>query len=158
MKDRLKKYCDRIYSRSGIDQMWLLKNSNELLDNLNSNSLASDNSIKTFDFSTLYTTIPYSKLKSRLTGLIRNAFRFKNGKKGIDYIYTYILIVVGYKSTYFVEDHSEAKTKYTEDDIVRMFLILIDNIFEECVLFQQVIGIPMGINCAPLLADLFIFI
>ena len=41
VKDGLKKYCDVIYSRSGINQMWILKNSKELLENLNSNSLAS---------------------------------------------------------------------------------------------------------------------
>ena len=153
VKDGLKKYCDVIYSRSGINQMWILKNSKELLENLNSNTLASVHSIKTYDFSTLYTTIPHSKLKSRLTELIRNAFRFKNGKKRYEYI------VVGYKSTYFVKDHSEAKNKYTEDDIVRMLEFLIDNIFVECggVIFQQVIGIPMGTNCAPLLADLFLY-
>ena len=153
VKDGLKKYCDVIYSRSGINQMWILKNSKELLENLNSNSLASVHSIKTYDFSTLYTTIPHSKLKSRLTELIRNAFRFKNGKKRYEYI------VVGYKSTYFVKDRSEAKNKYTEDDIVRMLEFLIDNIFVECggVIFQQVIGIPMGTNCAPLLADLFLY-
>ena len=126
VKDGLKKYCDVIYSRSGINQMWILKNSKELLENLNSNSLASVHSIKTYDFSTLYTTIPHSKLKSRLTELIRNAFRFKNGKKRYEYI------VVGYKSTYFVKDHSEAKNKYTEDDIVRMLEFLIDNIFVGC--------------------------
>ena len=83
--------------------MWILKNSKEVLENLNSNSLASVHSIKTYDFSTLYNTIPHSKLKSRLTELIRNAFRFKNSKKRYEYI------VVGYKSTYFVKDHSEAK-------------------------------------------------
>ena len=81
VKDGLKKYCDVIYSHSGINQMWILKNSKELLDNFNSNSLASVDSIKTYDFSTLYTNIPHTKLKSRLAELIRNAFRFKNGEK-----------------------------------------------------------------------------
>ena len=153
VKDGPKKYCDVIYSHSGINQMWILKNSKELLDNFNSHSLASVNSIKTYDFSTLYTHIPHTKLKSRLAELIRNAFRFKNGKKRYEYI------VVGYKSTYFVKNHSEAKHKYTEDDIVRMIESLIDNIFVESggVIFQQVIGIPMGTNCAPLLADLFLY-
>ena len=133
--------------------MWILKNSKELLDNFNSNSLSSIHSIKTYDFSTLYTNIPHTKLKSRLAELIRNTFRFKNGKKRYEYI------VVGYKSTYFVRNHSEAKNKYTEDDIVRMIEFLVDNIFVECggVIFQQVIGIPMGTNCAPLLADLFLY-
>ena len=123
VKDGLKKYCDKIYSRSGINQMWILKNSKELLDNFNYNSLSSINSIKTYDFSTLDTNIPHTKLKSRLAELIRNTFRFKNGKKRYEYI------VVSYKSTYFVINHSEAKHKYTEDDIVRMIEFLVDNIF-----------------------------
>ena len=66
VKDGVNKYCDKIYSRSGINQMWILKNSKELLDNFNSNSLSTINSNKTFDFSTLYTNIPHTKLKSSL--------------------------------------------------------------------------------------------
>jgi hypothetical protein len=40
-----------------------------------------------------------------------------------------------------------------------MLEFLIDNIFVSFggILFQQVVGIPMGTNCAPLLADLFIY-
>ena len=40
-----------------------------------------------------------------------------------------------------------------------MINFLIDNIFVECggEIFQQVIGIPMGTNCAPLLADIFLY-
>ena len=40
-----------------------------------------------------------------------------------------------------------------------MIECLVDNIFVQfggC-LFRQVIGIPMGTNCAPLLADLFLY-
>ena len=65
VKEGLKKYCNSIYSHSGINQMWILKNSKELLDNLQSHSLNSIHSIKTYDFSTLYTTIPHTKLKAR---------------------------------------------------------------------------------------------
>ena len=53
------------------------------------------------------------------------------------------VFVVSYKSTYFVRNHSEAKNKYTEDDIVIMIEFLVDNIFVEWggVIFQQAIGI-----------------
>ena len=52
------------------------------------------------------------------------------------------------------------KNKYTENDVVGMLDFSIDNIFVECggVIFQQIIGIHMGTNCAPLLADLFVFV
>ena len=40
-----------------------------------------------------------------------------------------------------------------------MLEFLIDNIFVEFggLIFQQTVGIPMGTNCAPLLADLFLY-
>ena len=65
-----------VYSHSGINQMWILKNSKQLLDNLQSNSITSVNSIKTFDFSTLYTTFPHDKLKSRLSFYCESSILF----------------------------------------------------------------------------------
>ena len=54
---------------------------------------------------------------------------------------------------------SDAKNKYTEDDIVNMLEFLVDNIFVVFggKVFQQKVGIPMGTNCAPLLADIFLY-
>ena len=43
----------------------ILKNSKELLDHLKSPNFSLITNIKSFDFSTLYTTIPHQKLKSR---------------------------------------------------------------------------------------------
>ena len=52
---------------------------------------------------------------------------------------------------YFVKEHSDSKHKYTEDDIIRMLEFLVDNIFVVFggKVFQQIVGIPMGTNCAP---------
>ena len=62
------------------------------------------------------------------------------------------------KTTYFVREVTNAKIFYSENDIVSMLEFLIDNIFVEFGghIFQQVISILMGTNCAPLLADLFL--
>ena len=54
----LHKYCEVLYSQSGINQMWILKNSKELLQKLEAQSLSSVYSIKSYDLSTLYSTIP----------------------------------------------------------------------------------------------------
>jgi hypothetical protein len=56
VKEGQQKYCETVYSSSGINHMWILKNSKDLLDNLKSRSFSQVSSIKTFDFSTLYTT------------------------------------------------------------------------------------------------------
>ena len=49
--------------------------------------------------------------------------------------------------------------KYSDADVIKMLEYLIDNIFVEFGgrIFQQTIGIPMGTNCASLLADLFLY-
>ena len=49
--------------------------------------------------------------------------------------------------------------KYTEEDIIKMLEFLVDNIFVvfSGKVFQQIISIPMGTNCAPLLADIFLY-
>ena len=48
---------------------------------------------------------------------------------------------------------------YTVDNICKIIEFLIDNIFVQFGgrPFRQMIGIPMGTNCAPLLADLFLY-
>ena len=59
-----------------------------------------------------------------------------------------------------MKEHSDSKNKYSEDDIIKMFeLFLVDNIFVVFAVkvFQQIVGIPMGTNCAPLLADIFLY-
>jgi hypothetical protein len=74
VKEGQQKYCETVYSRSGINHMWILKNSKDLLDNLKSRSFSQVSSIKTFDFSTLYTTLPHDKLKTRLKETSRSRY------------------------------------------------------------------------------------
>jgi hypothetical protein len=66
VKEGQQKYSETVYSRSGINDMWILKNSKDILDNLKSRSYSQVSSIKTFDFSTINTTLPHDKLKTRL--------------------------------------------------------------------------------------------
>ena len=71
----------------------------------------------------------------------------------------YKFLVLGREGPYFVKEHSDSNNKYTEDDIVNMLEFLVDNIFVVFggKVFQQIVGIPMGTNCAPLLADIFLY-
>ena len=59
---------------------------------------------------------------------------------------------------YFVKEHSDSKSKYSQDDIVKMLEFLVDTIFVVFAgnVFQQIVGIPMGTNCVPLIADIFL--
>jgi hypothetical protein len=57
---------------------------------------------------------------------------------------------------YIIAYQTPCIIKYSEDDIKKILKILIDNIFGNQV-FQLTTGIPMGTNCAPFLADLFLY-
>jgi len=47
VKDGLQTYCDTAYSLNGINEMWILKNSKDLVESLSSQSLSVITSIKT---------------------------------------------------------------------------------------------------------------
>jgi hypothetical protein len=66
VKERLHMYCATVYARSGVNQMWILKNSKELLENLKSPLFFSNQQLQTYDFTTLNTNIPHDELKTRL--------------------------------------------------------------------------------------------
>ena len=38
-------------------------------------------------------------------------------------------MVLGREGPYFVKEHSDSKSKYTEEDIIKMLEFLVDNIF-----------------------------
>jgi hypothetical protein len=61
VKTGLQKYHDTCFSRSGGNQMWKLEN---FCRRLSSRSRHVCNSIKTFDFSTLYTTIIMASMRN----------------------------------------------------------------------------------------------
>jgi hypothetical protein len=62
--------------------------------------------------------------------------------------------MIGKQDTYFVRHHSDRPYKYSDEDIKGMLGFLV--IFGDQV-FQQSVGIPMDTNCAPFLADLFLY-
>ena len=82
----------------------------------------------------------------------------KKRKKDGSVRYTHIKLTRA--KGYFTHDINGARDNmFTADSICEMIEFLIDNIFVQFGghLFCQVIGIPMGTNCAPLLADLFLY-
>ena len=48
--------------------------------------------------------------------------------------------------------HSDSTKRFSETDIINIFVFFGGRVF------QQTVGIPMGASCAPLLADLFLYL
>ena len=154
IKDGLVKYCNNKTSRNGVNNMWILKNSTSLLSSLDQLDVRTATSVQTFDFSTLYTSIPHDLLKSRISNPVHNAFRKKDGS--VRYTHVKVTRAKGY----FTHDRNGGgDNMYTADNICKMIEFLVDNIFVQFGwrLFRQATGIPMGTNSAPLLADLFLY-
>ena len=70
-----------------------------------------------------------------------------------------MILKVGRNKSYFTSDPLNGDNKYTASDICKMIEFLVDNIYVrfDGRLFRQMVGIPMGTNCAPLLAHLFLY-
>ena len=104
--------------------MWIVKNSTSLLSSLDQLDVRTAPSVQTYDFSTLYTSIPHNLLKSRITALLHNSFKRRNGSNR----HTHIKITSG--KGYFIDTiNPGGDNLYTADQICRMVEFLIDNIF-----------------------------
>ena len=61
------------FERNGRNLFWSVKNSGEILNKLKSKGFLAS-SVSTYDFSTLYTTLPHDIIKEKQTELIKQTF------------------------------------------------------------------------------------
>ena len=150
VKQRQQGYYDAVYRNSGIQGYWLIKNSDEVSEVVSEvNQRGQVSSIKTYDFSTLYTNLPHKELKERIPRLVKESFEGL-GKKyiSVDRHYNAIWTKIKRRSWLLLSC----------EDVEAMLHFLLDNVFIQVgwKVFQQCVGIPMGTNCAPLLAELLL--
>ena len=63
------------FMKEMVKKIWSIKNSGEILNELKSRGfLARGLSLSTYDFSTLYTTLPHNLIKEKLTELTEQTF------------------------------------------------------------------------------------
>ena len=72
IKIHFRNYCKVIQKRTGISFFWSVDNSLEFIDKIS--DIKTAHSIKTFDFSTLYTNLPLDVIYGSLRSLIINMF------------------------------------------------------------------------------------
>ena len=129
---------------------WPIKNSGEVLSKLE-DICNRATSLSTYDFSTLYTTLPHNLIKEKLLNLIERTFYKKEGK---------LYLACNDKKAFFTSaDHYRGYHLWSCQNVCDVLSFLLDTIYIRFVtkLYRQIVGIPMGTNCAPLVADLFSF-
>ena len=79
VKSHVIRYYETVFERSRKNRFSYLKNSGEVLSKLKSRGFRAT-SLSTYDFSTLYTTLPHNLIKEKLLDLIERAFKkfYKN--------------------------------------------------------------------------------
>ena len=148
VKNHVIRYCEEVYERSGKNLFWSIKNSGEVLNKLKSRGLRAT-SLSTYDFSTLYTTLPHNLIKGKLINLIEWTFK----REGSPYI------ACNERQAFFTSEDTKRYKLWSCQNVCEALIYLLDNIYIRfgTKLYRQIVGIPMGTNCAPLVADLFLF-
>ena len=148
-----KQYCSGIYKNTGVNCFWIIDNSMEVLDRLrNINRTSRAKSFYSFDFSTLYTNILHEALKTNIRNLIREAFKVRGSK--------YLIVSKDGKAHWSLEPSLwSACVSVDNSKLVEWTNYLIDNVYIKVgsKVYRQTVGIPMGTDCAPQLANLFLF-
>ena len=127
---------------------WSIKNSGEVLNKIKSRGFRAT-SLSTYDFSTLYTTLPHNLIKEKLVNLIERTFK----REGSSYFACYE------RQAFFTSEDTKRYKLWSCQNVCEALIYLLDNIYIRfgTKLYRQIVGIPMGTNCAPLVADLFLF-
>ena len=129
---------------------WSVKDSSEVFSKLKDRGFQVT-SLSTYDFSTLYTTLPHNLIKDKLLDLIEQTFNKKERK---------LYLACNDEKAFFTsEDHYKEYNLWSCQNVCDALSFLLDNIYIRfgTKLYRQIVGITMGINCAPLVADLFLF-
>ena len=105
--------------------------------------------MSTYDFSTLYTTLPHNLIKEKLTELIEQTFNREGS----------LYLACNNKSAFFTSEKPEQYKLWSCQKMCDALHYLLDNIFIRfgSKLYRQIVDIPMGTNCTPLVADFFLF-
>ena len=151
--NHFKQYCNGIFCRTGVNCFWIIDNSQQVLSTLNKiNYFSTARHFDSYDFSTLYTSIPHVALKEALGTLVREAYKIRDSE--------YIVADTNGNAYWSdVPSSSSLKQSISEQVLVIYMEYLIDNIYVNIGsrIYRQCIGIPMGTDCAPLVANLFLF-
>ena len=148
VKNHVIRYCEKVYERSGKNLFWSIKNSGEVLNKLKSRGFRAT-SLSTYDFSTLYTTLPNNLIIEKLINLIEWTFK----RKGSPYI------ACNERQAFFTSEDTKRYKLWSCQNVCEALIYLLDIIYIRfsIKLYRQIVGIPMGTNYAPLVADLFLF-
>ena len=106
--------------------------------------------MSTYDFSTLYTTLPHNLIKDELADLIERTFQREGS----------LYIARNDRNAFFTSDAVRNYNLWSCQKECEALTFLLDNIYIRVgsKLYRKIVNIPMGTYCAPLVADFFVLL
>ena len=150
MYNQIEDYNKKCHFFTGVKTFWTIQNNSPVIKSINNlNKRNKALQITSFDFSTLYTKIPHDKLLKVLNELID--FCFKGGTKDF--------IAVDKYGAKWVNDVTSYSLVFSKASLKKSVKYLMNNCFFQFgnKIFRQVIGITMGSDPAPFMANLFLY-
>ena len=150
MYQQIENYNNKKHFFSGVKTFWPIQNNVPVINNIKKlNKRHKALSVSSFDFSTLYTNIPHDKLLHVLNELID--FCFQGGTNDI--------IAVDRFGAKWVHSATNASFNFDKSSLKTVIKYLINNCYFNFgnKTFRQVVGIPMGSDPAPFMANLFLY-
>ena len=145
IRNYFKEYCNAIYKNSGINCFWSIVSSIEFLNKIQNINI---HNVQVFDFSTLYTNLNHDDVIHHISDLLDLVFNDSNRK----------YLCIGYEKCFLASKKYQGYSVFTKDNFKDAIKFIIHEVYVTFggLVFRQIKGIPMGGNCSPLLADLFL--
>ena len=146
IKNHWIKNCEKTYEREGINFFWSIKISTEILSKLKAKGFQASNT-STYDFSTLYTTLPHNLIKNQLIDLIEHTCKREE------------ILYLACNAERAFYDAEKEKNILSFQKVTDELVYLLNDIYIRfgSKPYRQNVEIPMGTYCASLVADLFLF-
>ena len=145
VREHFKRYCEAIYKNSGINVYWSINSTDEFLSKIRNLKM---HNVQVFDFSTLYTNLDQSDILKHINSLLDLIFNNSNRK----------YMCIGFDKTFLSGIKYAGYSVYDKKSFKAAIEFVVNEVYVTFAghVFRQTKGIPMGGNCSPLLADLFL--
>lgn len=156
----------------GFKRNWILKDGEAVKDALENLKRDSRNTVNSYDFGTMFTSLPIPTVKEKIGNLIRASFARAGGRK-------YLYVPTTRKSAYTHWAATETKaaaateealrrtrngedekdlprTHFTKDQLLEVLELFLENALFSVgdLLYQQIQGVFMGASASPAIANL----
>ena len=147
---QIQNYCRMMLILTGIKRYWVIDNNQPIVDGVHKiNNTSKARNVTTYDFATLYTNFSLGDIKTAMTSVIKLAF--KHSKK------THISVYE--KSFRWVNEPRKSTFSFNEQSLIDSIIWILDNSYFKVgnLVFKQLIGVPIGVDCGPFIANLTLF-